>query len=972
MSGRGEADGRGSGLVVAAQILEWKGEIWTFWCELARHLAAQGQQLLLLSPWSPPTRAEWPVVLPMPYAMGEFTVDAGGPAQRDYRWDHLLETDALYRTFLPTTRTAGIGELASLQSYVRAVFEELVPDVVMGWAPPFPPSRLLLGEARRRETPSFGLELGFLPDTLMVESQDVGFGSDLISHPAVVSALAAHVAVPGRVDRMRQAYAAQPREIGSLLRTEEPGPLVVLLGSCPGFNLQPRDSRLIRLGSPWFGTFEEAAVALRAAAPADARLVLRPHPADAAGQRYCRSPGAVGTLMADLSIRSVVESADVVAVLGSTRTQLEVALLGIPIVLLSRSVLWGQGIAYEYDGSNLAAQVALALARDGAPVRAAAAERLLDFQAAHCLYGLAGSAASRGPDGFATFLRRFSLDPEPRDVQDARVTRFNARVAPLLASYVCREVASAQRRMRPAYQPYLEAALVEVVVASGDTRAIVIGADAVAQRIGARLIDAGLEIDAYLDDDAAGDVIDGVAVHAWTNLAAVRGTTVVIASYAEESDLRGRLHAAGLPRASHIVGLATTVSGHEAPMAPGVRPEQVWMARAAQYLSRGEVTGARSALEQARRVQPAAPEPVHRLALLARGQGEAASRVWALMSEALDLGGQTPELLLDAGFAALATGRVAEADALGQRAARARPTVSYPWHLRALCARQAGAPGAVLGALLDEALSRTPVTAELAYDAACAAVDAGRMDRGEALALAAVGARPDWAAPHHLAAICLRHRGAPVTQVRHHLEAAQALGLSSPALLFDLASLHHASGELAQAERLSRQAGEGEPAWSAPWYLLAVCLRARQAPAAEVHDAFERGLTGAPVTLALVIEAGFAALVAKQYERADGLAEQAEMLQPSWSVPRHLRALAARARGERPAVIAELMRRAMHGDATSPELAYDAAAAVFDLGECAEADRYVGLALAARPDWDEARGLQLAIHAQLPTHGSRP
>ncbi len=665
----------------------------------------------------------------MPYAMGEFTVGADALADRDPRWDHLLQTDALYRTFLPTTRKAGIGELASLQAYVRAIFEELAPDVVMGWAPPFPPSMLLLGEARRRETPSFGLELGFLPDTLMVESQDVGFGSDLISHPALASALAAHTAVPGRVDRMREAYRSQPRDIGPLLQEEEAGPLIVLLGSCPGFNLQPRDSRLIRLGSPWFGTFEEAAVALRAAAPAGVRVGLRPHPADADGQRYARSDRAAGLLMAERSVRSVVEKADVVAVLGSTRTQLEVALLDIPIVLLSRSVLWGQGIAYEFDGANLDAQVALALAQDGAPARAAAAERLLDFQATHCLYGLTGSAASRGPDGLSAFLGRFTLDPEPRADQDARVTRFNARVAPLLAGYVCREVASAQRPMRAVYQPYLESALVDAVVQSGERMVAIVGADGGARGIGARLTDAGLQLEAYVDDEAAGGVIDGVPVRAWSELAGLRAAVVVVASPAHEPELRLRLQAEGPSHAPRIVGPATTAIADGTAMAQAVAPEQIWMARAAQHLSRHEVDEARVALERARRAQPRSAEPMHRLALLARDQGEDPSHVWALMCDAMAIGAATPALLLDAGFAALSTGRLAEAEALAQRAADASPTLSYPWHLRALCARQAGASSMVCSALLDEALARGPISPELAFDAACADVDAGRMER---------------------------------------------------------------------------------------------------------------------------------------------------------------------------------------------------------------------------------------------------
>ncbi len=172
-----------------------------------------------------------------------------------------------------------------------------------------------------------------------------------------------------------------------------------------------------------------------------------------------------------------------------------------------------------------------------------------------------------------------------------------------------------------------------------------------------------------------------------------------------------------------------------------------------------------------------------------------------------------------------------------------------------------------------------------------------------------------------------------------------------------------------QAEQCARHAIECGLTSPVPWLLLARCLYARQAPAREVHEAFVRGLVGEELTVDLAIQAGFAALVAEQYESADTLARQAETLQPTWSVPRHLRALAARASGASAERIAELMRHAMRGEDTSAELAYDAAAAAFDLGEFVEADRYIDLAVAARPEWDDACGLQLAIHAGLPADG---
>ncbi|WP_291985549.1 hypothetical protein [Luteitalea sp.] len=900
MSAR-DLTGAGSGLVVAAQILEWKAQIWDFWCGVAHALETQGQQLVLLSPWTPPGRAAWPVVLPMPYAIGEFTPDARASMAHDPAWDHLLATDDLYRTFLPPSRKAGQPELASLQAYVRALFEALAPDVVMGWAPPFPSSRLLLGEASRREIPSFGLEIGFLPNSLMVESRDVGFGSDLISHPAVSDLLAAHVPSAERMQRIRESYRAAPRDIAD--RTaDDPAPVVVLLGSCPGFNLQPRESRQIRLGSPWFGSFADAAEAVRAAMPAGTRLVLRPHPADVEGQRYSRGPDAPGALVNALSIRALIEEADVVVVLGGTRTQLEVALLDVPIVLLSRSVLWGQGIAHEYAGGDLARLLRAALAREGHERRRVEADRLLDFIAAHALYGLPGSPAARGPADFARFLARFGLGFESDADRRQRLSNFGERVAPLLAPYVCREVSTAQRPMRPVYEPYVEAALADVVVRSGEPHVVVCGADRVAQRIGARLASAGVAIEAYVDDDGSCAPIDGVPVLGYDALGSLSSTTVVLASHGGEDVMRQRLQTGGTSQALRLIGPSTTVLGDAASVAQLDAPEQLWMTRGHQYAGRGEWEAADAAFDAARQARPEWPEPLYRQALVMRSRGDAPERVWARLSEAIALGGDAPGLLTDAGFAAFAAGEHDVAETLAVRSCEAWSDASYPWHLRALCARQRGLPAEAVLPLLQEAATRTPVTPELA---------------------------------------------------------------------FDLASALHEAGHLARAEANAREAAAARPLWSAPWYLLGVLLRARQAPADEILEAFEHGLAGEPITLELVIDAGFAALVAGQPDRADALAQQGASLQPDWSVPWHLRALAARAKGERTVVIAELLHRGLRGTGVSAELAFDAACAAFDLGQLDEALRHATQAVAARPDWTDARQLQRAIRARLTTHETR-
>jgi tetratricopeptide (TPR) repeat protein len=768
---------------------------------------------------------------------------------------------------------------------------------------------------------------------------------------------------------MREAYA----DVRSTRPRPSSRPVVVLLGSCPGFNLQPRSSRLIALGSPWFGTFADAADALAATLPADATLILRPHPADVEGQRYSRRPDAPGLLVPEGSIRDLVAHADVVAVLGSTRTQVEVALLDVPIVLLSRSVLWGQGIAFEFDGQDLSTPVRLALAGERAEARRAATDRLIDFLASTCLFGLPASGVSRGPDAFARFLGRFHLPGAAGAAVAERLERFSARVAPLLATYVCREVSVAQRPMHPVLEPYLEAHLVDLVVRDGTVSVAVCGTDAVGRRLAAALRAQGVSVEAFVDPDGneVGRVVDGVPVIGLDDVPTSTASAVVIASHAHEASLRARLRALPLGGPARLFGPAMTVHGDDDSLSRHEAPERLWMARATHHASRQDWPAALAALEAARRARPDAPEPWHREAILARTMGARPPEVWAACRRALELGGRSFDILLDAGFAAFASGDMEAAEGLAREAATMRPDASPPWHLRGLCARGRGAEPAAVLSLLERALAGTPVTAELALDAAGTALALGQVARADTLARRAAAERPSWPLPRHLLALCARARGASTEEVGFWIAEALARPPVSAELAYDAASLAHGGGDVVRGEELASLAAELKPGWSAPWYLLGLCRRARGAPAAEIHDAFTHGLAAEPRTLELVIDAGFAALDAGDPERADALAREAHALQPQWSVPWHLRAVAARASGLPQVQVLELLYRGMRCGDASAELAFDAASVAYALRRNADAARYITQALELRPDWPDALALQRRLASlATPPHGA--
>jgi predicted O-methyltransferase YrrM len=181
-------------------------------------------------------------------------------------------------------------------------------------------------------------------------------------------------------------------------------------------------------------------------------------------------------------------------------------------------------------------------------------------------------------------------------------------------------------------------------------------------------------------------------------------------------------------------------------------PETVWMGMAMDFYDRQAWAECLGCLGEARRLKPAWGEPLRFEALVARAQGAPPEVVWNLLATALGLSGATPELRMDAGFAAFDLGRLDQADALGREVAAERPDWSMPWHLRALIARQGRAPAQALWELLDEALRRQPISPELKFDAALAALGCGRLDQAKALAAEAAAMAPGWAAARDLLA----------------------------------------------------------------------------------------------------------------------------------------------------------------------------------------------------------------------------
>jgi hypothetical protein len=433
-------------ICVASTFLPLTNDWAEFWTDLRRRLRQRRIELLLL-PTTSSDSIDFPFIR-IPYQFSGFA-DLISPRPE---WSTtgsataLLDSDAAWSGNSQPFADAPLG-LHVCRHFYRAILDILRPSSVLAWNPTVPQSRIFLAEANERGVPSWGLERGLLPNTLMLESRSVSALTDLSLSPALRSTLRAHVFDPERVTQIRSHYLSSlPTKYpsrdhcdGASMRRRLGIPadagMFCLFGSAEAANTTPRSNHERRLTSPFFANLPTAAAALYDALAVDPNrwLVIQAHPIDR--PHLTLSQGTRLVVTDAENIHSLLAAADVCAVLGCSTVQFEALIHEKPLLLLSRSQLSGTSAAYEFAGGDLASVVEAAANRNGWNERRSAADRFLDFTCEHFLYGYRGApvrhdldslcdllADVRAPDDdtadtrlqrFADFLRSFGTDPNP-------------------------------------------------------------------------------------------------------------------------------------------------------------------------------------------------------------------------------------------------------------------------------------------------------------------------------------------------------------------------------------------------------------------------------------------------------------------------------------------------------------------------------------------------------------------------------
>ena len=307
-----------------------------------------------------------------------------------------------------------LASASACSRFYGCLLDELEPDTVMVWNPSVPQGRLLQMACLARALPFWGIERGVFGQTLMVESLEISAQSDLVMNPTLHSMLQRCPEQPERLAAIRQHYAvhdqsrypaAQRRSAQALreaLGLSATTRIAVLMLSAAAANWAPRALPGARFNSPWMASAEQAVRQLADALPDDTVLVVQGHPID-------RDTLTLGDdervrLVHGEHLHTLFDAADVLVFLGATTVQHEALLSGKPVVLLSRSQLSGQGVAYEYRGGDLGALLARALPDLDQSAHLRAISRYVPALFDHALYGGDGSPARlRAPD-LATHL----------------------------------------------------------------------------------------------------------------------------------------------------------------------------------------------------------------------------------------------------------------------------------------------------------------------------------------------------------------------------------------------------------------------------------------------------------------------------------------------------------------------------------------------------------------------------------------
>lgn len=317
------------------------------------------------------------------------------------------------------------------------LFEQLRPSVTMVWNGGALVPGGLAAISTRRGIPVFYLERGLVPDTLAVDPRGVNYGSSIagdrwnercVPEPSA-DERGRMVDYCRRLCKGGQSVVAQGLHQGRAASRERlgipAGARVVL------FPLQIETDTNILRHSPHYKHMADIIRDLQQVLGEvpGAVLVVKPHPEDASRMKELLSLCDDRTRLAtDLSVRSVIDAADVVVTVNST-VGLEALVAQKPVVVLGNAIYCAKGFTYDLsEPARLATVIGGALVAASAGTFAMGAfVRFMVYLRKHCLFDLEAGDPWGSRKYIAESIR--TAGQSARDAAGASVTEANVSAA---------------------------------------------------------------------------------------------------------------------------------------------------------------------------------------------------------------------------------------------------------------------------------------------------------------------------------------------------------------------------------------------------------------------------------------------------------------------------------------------------------------------------------------------------------------
>lgn len=389
------------------------------WNRIADFLDRRGYDLVLLAPegsihLSVPS-------LRIPIALKQFakldapaneTLTAGPSAEMRA----LVDSDRAWCWFDNDYQIAdGLAGYRNCESFARSLIHTLKPSLALLWGSTPPQMRVVRSIFDANQVPTFVLERGLLPRTLMIESRGFGVDSELNTSFLARSLMSKENQDDALYERAKRYYSNASVQKYAQDAYVDPGELrrswgtthrvVTLFGQhdvAAGLDVATGAAR--RVSPEYDSTASILEDLVNWAASHRVALVFKPHPGD--GFDYETSfAGRPVRVERRAHVHSLFAASDVVVAMLST-VQFELLFFDTPLVLLGRSQLWGKQIAYECSQpSELARCLGEALDRVDSQCRMRRARRFVASTLKHFLVATEpGVPASHDLEDLADFI----------------------------------------------------------------------------------------------------------------------------------------------------------------------------------------------------------------------------------------------------------------------------------------------------------------------------------------------------------------------------------------------------------------------------------------------------------------------------------------------------------------------------------------------------------------------------------------